>query len=113
MNHWCIFTKVTSPKRILQNAGIGSIISRGYFNHKEDPLYVPFATDSERELASIQFWVTKNTNLKEVNISLRVVLRELNIICSVRIFPFGVFLLIAMFISQRDVQYRPIQIQIQ
>lgn len=45
---------------------------RGYKNHKEDPLYVPFATDAERELASIRFWVSKNTNLKEVNVNCRV-----------------------------------------
>ena len=101
------YTKITSSKQILHNVGIGSIISRGYFNHKEDPLYVPFATDAERELASIQFWVTKNTNLKEVNISLRVILEESNNLCSVPIFPFGVFLLIAMFISPKDVLYHP------
>jgi heat shock protein 40 len=113
MNKWCVFTKITSSKQILHNVGIGSIISRGYFNHKEDPLYVPFATDAERELASIQFWVTKNTNLKEVNISLRVILGELIIMCSVPIFPFGVFLLIATFISQKDVPYHPIQMRIE
>ena len=49
-----------------------SLCLRGYKNHKEDPLYVPFATDSERELASIRFWVAKNTNLKEVNVNCRV-----------------------------------------
>lgn len=49
-----------------------SLFLRGYKNHKEDPLYVPFATDPERELASIRFWVAKNTNLKEVNVNCRV-----------------------------------------
>ena len=49
-----------------------SLLIRGYKNHKEDPLYVPFATDPERELASIRFWVAKNTNLKEVNVNCRV-----------------------------------------
>lgn len=48
-------------------------LCRGYKNHKEDPLYVPFATDAERELASIRFWVSKNTNLKEVNVNCRVI----------------------------------------
>ncbi|KAK8828192.1 hypothetical protein WA538_002705, partial [Blastocystis sp. DL] len=34
-------------------------------------LYVPFATDFKREHASIMFWVSKNTNLKEVNVNIR------------------------------------------
>ena len=49
---------------------------REYYKHKEDPLYVPFATDAERELASIRFWVSKNTNLKGVNVNCRVGLSE-------------------------------------
>lgn len=28
-----------------------SLFLRGYKNHKEDPLYVPFATDSERGIS--------------------------------------------------------------
>ena len=55
------------------------IQKRGYKNHKEDPLYVPFATDAERELASIRFWVSKNTNLKEVNVNCRVFFYKYNI----------------------------------
>ena len=31
-----------------------------------------FVTDLSREQASIMFWVSKNTNLKEVNVNLRV-----------------------------------------
>ena len=34
-------------------------------------MYVPFATDFDREHASIMFWVSKNTNLKEVNVNIR------------------------------------------
>ena len=48
------------------------LFAREYYKHKEDPLYVPFATDAERELASIRFWVSKNTNLKGVNVNCRV-----------------------------------------
>lgn len=62
---------LASSKVFLSDPGVRSRFLRGYFNHKEDPLYVPFVTDAERELASIQFWVAKNTNLKEVSISLR------------------------------------------
>ena len=40
--------------------------------HSQDTLYLPFATDYEREHASIMFWVSKNTNLKEVNVNIRV-----------------------------------------
>ena len=55
-----------------QNPLLLQIQKRGYKNHSEDPLYVPFATDAERELASIRFWVSKNTNLKDVNVNCRV-----------------------------------------
>ena len=54
------------------NPLLSNIQKRGYKNHSEDPLYVPFATDAERELASIRFWVSKNTNLKDVNVNCRV-----------------------------------------
>ena len=40
--------------------------------HSQDTLYLPFATDYNREHASIMFWVSKNTNLKEVNVNIRV-----------------------------------------
>lgn len=43
-----------------------------YSSRSQDPLYVPFVTDLSREQASIMFWVSKNTNLKEVNVNLRV-----------------------------------------
>ena len=39
---------------------------------RDDTVYVPFATDFDREHASIMFWVSKNTNLKEVNVNIRV-----------------------------------------
>ena len=61
-----------STQSILQVLPKPFIQLRGFKNHKEDPLYVPFATDAERELASIRFWVSKNTNLKEVNVNCRV-----------------------------------------
>ena len=40
-------------------------------SHNQEMLYVPFATDFKREHASIMFWVSKNTNLKEVNVTKR------------------------------------------
>ena len=73
---------------------------------------MPFVTDAERELASIQFWVAKNTNLKEVSISLRVYGRQTILTRSERIFPFGVFRSIVTSISRRDVPCRPIQMPI-
>lgn len=85
---------------------------RGYKNHKEDPLYVPFATDAERELASIRFWVSKNTNLKEVNVNCRVGCCILILTDREPIYPSGAFLLIVKFIFQEGVQFRPIRIKI-
>lgn len=54
---WCMFSK---QRRCFSSS------------HKQDTLYLPFATDYEREHASIMFWVSKNTNLKEVNVNIRV-----------------------------------------
>lgn len=105
----CSCRVLASSKSFLLNPRARSRFLRGYFNHKEDPLYVPFVTDAERELASIQFWVAKNTNLKEVNISLRVHGRQTVLTPSERIFPFGVFRSIVTSISRRDVPYRPIR----
>lgn len=78
--------------------------ARMYYKHKEDPLYVPFATDAERELASIRFWVSKNTNLKGVNVNCRVGPCGAELTRSTPIFHSGVFLLIAISISTEDVQ---------
>ena len=78
--------------------------ARMYYKHKEDPLYVPFATDSERELASIRFWVSKNTNLKGVNVNCRVGDCKAKLSSSTRIFHSGVFLLIVISISTEGVQ---------
>lgn len=50
-------------------------------SHNQEMLYVPFATDFKREHASIMFWVSKNTNLKEVNVNIRVSLSILQLIC--------------------------------
>lgn len=45
---------------------------RSLSSHSQEHLYIPFATDVAREHASIMFWVSKNTNLKEVNVNIRV-----------------------------------------
>ena len=108
----CSYRMLASSKVFLSDPGVRSRFLRGYFNHKEDPLYVPFVTDAERELASIQFWVAKNTNLKEVSISLRVYGRQTILTRSERIFPFGVFRSFVTSISRRDVPCRPIQMPI-
>ena len=79
-------------------------------SHNQEMLYVPFATDFKREHASIMFWVSKNTNLKEVNVNIRVSLsispahlrRE-------PIFLSGVFPSIATFISITVLLYRAIR----
>lgn len=78
--------------------------ARTYYKHKEDPLYVPFATDAERELASIRFWVSKNTNLKGVNVNCRVGASEAKLTSSMLIFHSGVFLLIAISTSTEGAQ---------
>ena len=88
------------------------IQKRGYKNHKEDPLYVPFATDAERELASIRFWVSKNTNLKEVNVNCRVLVYICDMIRSERIYPSGAFLSNAKSILMEDVPFHSIRIKI-
>ena len=46
---------------------------RSFSSHSQDQLYIPFATDSQREYASIMFCVSKHTNLKEVNVNIRVI----------------------------------------
>lgn len=46
---------------------------RSFSSHSQEQLYIPFATDSQREHASITFWVSKHTNLKEVNVNIRVI----------------------------------------
>lgn len=87
--------------------------ARMYYKHKEDPLYVPFATDAERELASIRFWVSKNTNLKGVNVNCRVGASEAKLTSSMLIFHSGVFLLIAISTSMEGAQSPHILIKIQ
>lgn len=56
---------------------LGQFCSKGVFGRqmsstKDETLYVPFLTDAERERASIFFWVTRNTNLKGVNVTKKV-----------------------------------------
>ena len=63
---------------VVQNGFLVSSLPRFYSARNQDPLYVPFVTDLAREQASIMFWVSKNTNLKEVNVNLRVVLGEVH-----------------------------------
>ena len=58
---------------LLRNCRFTPCLIRNYTIHDQDPLYIPFVTDLEREQASIMFWVSKNTNLKEVNVNIRVV----------------------------------------
>ena len=87
--------------------------ARMYYKHKEDPLYVPFATDAERELASIRFWVSKNTNLKGVNVNCRVGASEAKLMRSMLTFHSGVFLLIAISTSTEDAQFLHTLIKIQ
>lgn len=55
----------------------GQLSSNGLFGRhmssaRDNTLYVPFLTDAERERASIFFWVTRNTNLKGVNVTKKV-----------------------------------------
>lgn len=51
-----------------------TVFGRYAGSRSKEQLYVPFETDFDREHASIMFWVTKNTNLKEVNVNIRVFL---------------------------------------
>lgn len=55
-----------------QLLGIQNIFSKSFSSHSQEQQYIPFATDVAREHASIKFWVSKNTNLKEVNVNIRV-----------------------------------------
>ena len=48
------------------------LFGRHMGSSKDETLYVPFLTDAERERASIFFWVTRNTNLKGVNVTKKV-----------------------------------------
>lgn len=73
---------------------------------------MPFATDFQREHASIMFWVSKNTNLKEVNVNIRV--SELSAAVHSRrepIFLSGVFPLTAIFILTTASPCRAIRIK--
>ena len=62
---------------MLSRSFLVSSMPRPYSSRSQDPLYVPFVTDLSREQASIMFWVSKNTNLKEVNVNLRVFRAEM------------------------------------
>ena len=97
---------VASSSRLLPIMCCGRFFSS---SHNQDMLYVPFATDFQREHASIMFWVSKNTNLKEVNVNIRV-LCSIALIDSCRgpIFPFGAFPLIVIFTSTTALQCRAI-----
>ena len=81
-------------------------------SHSQDPLYVPFATDFRRDHASIMFWVSKNTNLKEVNVNIRVALLTVAVYsCREPTFPSGVFPSTATFISITALPCRAIRIK--
>lgn len=77
-------------------SGCQILLSRYMSSHSQEQLYIPFATDVDREHASIMFWVSKNTNLKEVNVNIRVVLQFWSLFLRERTYRFGVFPLIAM-----------------
>ena len=55
-----------------QRFAIQNCFSKSFSSHSQEQQYIPFATDVAREHASIKFWVSKNTNLKEVNVNIRV-----------------------------------------
>ena len=68
------FAKTLSPslKQMIWKTPTVSMFGRRLGSRSKEQLYIPFETDFDREHASIMFWVTKNTNLKEVNVNIRV-----------------------------------------
>ena len=68
--------KTLSPslKHTIWKTPTVSVFGRWSGSRSKEQLYIPFETDYDREHASIMFWVTKNTNLKEVNVNIRVAL---------------------------------------
>lgn len=72
-----LIKKAATYRNCLKSNSICSLqnpidLSRSFSSHSQEHMYIPFATDGAREHASIMFWVSKNTNLKEVNVNIRV-----------------------------------------
>ena len=99
-----IVTKTISiPNKVnialFQRTGRSLPFSKPFSSHSQEQLYIPFAIDSAREHASIKFWVSKNTNLREVNVNIRVWCNRMILYCREHIYLSGVFHLIVMYIS--------------
>lgn len=67
-----IFVRNKVNSALFQRTGNPLLFSKSFSSHSQEQLYIPFAIDSAREHASIKFWVSKNTNLREVNVNIRV-----------------------------------------